>query len=94
MGNNTVPNTTEGRERIAKLEAHKENTDRQFSAVMDTLESMDSKMQAIENSVTRIQLKVEKSVSFVGGIAFTFSILGGAMTFAAVYILRKIGIEV
>ena len=72
-------------ERIAALET-KENISQEIvSEIKHTLDSLDEK-------VGRIEMRFEKSMSFVGGIAFTFSLLGGLFVVVASYVARKLGI--
>jgi hypothetical protein len=49
-------------------------------------------LSSIQTEVVAIRLKLEKSMSFMGGIAFTFSLLGGAMAMLANWLLAKMGV--
>lgn len=74
-------------ERIATLEANETTNNKAITDITTTLHSLDEK-------VGRIEIRVEKSMSFIGGIAFTFSALGAVFVFAAQYILAKIGVHI
>jgi hypothetical protein len=87
-----MPTSHKGHERIAKLEQHKEDTDKQIERVLSTLKHIDSKMGVIEGSVGKIQVKVEKGVSFLGGVAFAFSALGALFVMGAQVVAKKLGI--
>lgn len=71
--------------RISVLEAREEINSAIVHDIQDTLHSLNLK-------VGKIEMKLEKSMSFIGGMAFTFSLLGAVFTFAATYILSKLGI--
>lgn len=75
-------------ERIAVLETNNENTSKAVTDIETTLHELNAK-------VGRIEIKLEKSMSFVGGIAFTFSFMGGFLVFIAgiiwEYVKSKIG---
>ncbi len=87
-----MPNSHDGRERIAKLEQHKEDTDKQLTNVLVTLKHIDNKMETIDGTVGKIEMRMEKSFSFFGGVAFTFSALGGVFVVVAQYVARKMGL--
>ena len=74
-------------ERVSILEANAATNDKAVSDIRSTLHSLDEK-------VGRIEMKVEKSMSFIGGIAFTFSAFGALFVFIAQYILGKLGINI
>ena len=74
-------------ERVATLEANSENTVKAVGDIENTLHSLNEK-------VGRIEIKMEKSMSFVGGIAFTFSLFGALFVFVAKYILSKMGVDI
>lgn len=80
-----MPNTTEGRERIARLEERHEATE-------EKVEHLTVSIEELTTEIRLLRLRVEKSISFVGGIAFTFSILGGVIVMLASAVLRKLGI--
>ena len=73
------------RERIATLEAKEEISQKVVEDIKTSLESLNSK-------VGRIEMRMEKSMSFMGGIAFTFSLLGGVFAILAEYVLKKMGV--
>lgn len=79
---------SDAHERIAVLETHSKNTSKSVTDIETTLHELNEK-------VGRIELKIEKSMSFVGGIAFTFSLLGAVFVFIAgivwEYIKSKFG---
>ena len=77
---NTIP------ERVSTLEAHRITDSGDIHKMKETLESIDKKVGSIE-------IKFEKSLSFIGGMAFTFSLLGGVFVVVAKYILSKIGVD-
>jgi len=74
-------------ERVSTLEANAVTTEKAVTDIRTTLHSLDEK-------VGRIELKVEKSMSFIGGIAFTFSAMGALFVFVAQYILSKLGVNI
>jgi hypothetical protein len=61
-----------GAERLAILEEFKKNTEK-------NQDKMAAALEKISSDVGNISLKVEKSMSFVGGMAFTFSALGAGL---------------
>lgn len=71
--------------RISVLEAKETITQDVVHNIQTTLDSLDAK-------VGKIELKLEKSLSFIGGIAFSFSALGALFTFLVTYLLSKLGI--
>lgn len=77
---NPLPN-----ERISYLEAKQESHHSAMLEIKETLHSLDSK-------VGKIEIKMEKSMSFFGGIAFTFSLLGGVAAYLVAFLFKKIGI--
>jgi CII-binding regulator of phage lambda lysogenization HflD len=72
-------------ERIAYLEAKQDSHHNAMQEIKETLHSLDSK-------VGKIEMKMEKSMSFFGGIAFTFSLLGGLAAFCLTFLLKKVGV--
>ena len=83
----TLPN-----ERIAYLEAKQESHHSDIIEIKTTLHSVDSRMGSLDDKVGKIEMKMEKSMSFFGGIAFTFSLLGGASAFLLSLVLKKMGV--
>jgi len=81
-----MPDTRSGRERIARLEERSENTDEKVDQLIASVEH-------VANEVSLIRMKFEKSISFVGGIAFTFSLLGGLFVIVAQAGLKKMGFD-
>lgn len=74
-------------ERIARLEEKNENLEARMDARDDHLDKL-------IDEVRGIRIRLEKSISFIGGISFTFSMFGAAMGAVIMYTLRKMGIEV
>lgn len=77
--------TMDGRERLAKLEQRMDDQEEKIAKIASTLET-------IQREVSTIRLRLEKSMSFVGGIAFTFSMVGGAFAVGVHWILNKMGV--
>lgn len=71
-----------GNERIAFLEAKQQNDAQTMHEIKETLHSLDEK-------VGHIELRLEKSMSFIGGISFVFSMLGGVLALVLNYLIRK-----
>ena len=71
--------------RLAILETKEDITQEVVDNIQSTLKSLDEK-------VGKIELKLEKSLSFIGGVAFTFSSLGALFAFVVTYLLSKLGI--
>lgn len=74
-------------ERVATLEANDITSAKSVRDITTALHSLDEK-------VGRIEMKVEKSMSFLGGIAFTFSAIGALFAFIIQYILTKFGVTI
>lgn len=72
-------------QRIAKLETRADNMDDKVDDVTETLHEIKTEVQAI-------RVKMEKNISFMGGIAFTFSLMGAAFATMAGMVLRKLGV--
>jgi hypothetical protein len=79
MGNNSAES------RLSVLEAREEINSDSVNDIKSTLHSLNEK-------VGKIEIKLEKSMSFVGGIAFTFSTFGAILVTAMGYVLSKLGI--
>lgn len=72
-------------DRIAYLEAKRESDHSDIMEIKETLHSLDKK-------VGKIELRLEKSMSFFGGIAFAFSLVGGAFGFIIAAFAKKMGV--
>lgn len=73
------------RERIARLETNDMHSAILVSEIKEGLDELNDK-------VGRIELKFEKSLSFIGGMTFTCSLLGATVTAFIFFLLRKMGI--
>jgi len=70
-------------ERIAVLETRSDQNTADIQKVETTLE-------VIRDGVAAIRLKMEKNISFIGGISFTFSLLGAALAAGIEYVLGRL----
>lgn len=73
-------------ERVSTLEANRITDSTDIHDMRETLKSIDAK-------VGRMEIKFAQSLSFIGGMAFTFSLLGGVFVVVAKYLLSKVGVE-
>lgn len=74
-------------ERVAVLEANAETAADAVADITSTLKDIDKK-------VSDINLRLAKSMSFLGGMAFTFSLFGGVFVVAIKYILGRMGVDI
>jgi hypothetical protein len=58
------------------------------------MEEIKKTLHSLDEKVGKIEMKMEKSMSFFGGIAFTFSLLGGLAAFCLTFVLKKMGLLV
>lgn len=80
---------TEG-ERIAVLETQTVELQRQQTVVFDKLEDHDEALDEIRNGVHEIRGTIKQYRSFVGGVVFTITAVGGVMGALLMALWRKL----
>ncbi len=78
-------------ERIAYLEAKRESDYSDIVEIKSTLHDVVSEIQNLNSNVNRIDKRLSNSLSFAGGMAFAFSLLGGALAALGMYFIKKMG---
>jgi hypothetical protein len=81
-------------ERVAKLEVSQEYIAKGQDTIIKHLEGQTETMRGMKKEISKLDVQIVKTKSFVGGMAFSFSILGGIIVTGAKYGLAKIGINV
>lgn len=71
--------------RVSRLEEYRDNRKTSDERMIDL-------MQEIQEDVHSLKIKMEKKISFVGGMAFTCTLIGSAAGSIAGIIARKAGI--
>jgi hypothetical protein len=87
MANNDI------NERIAKLEVNQDHIYNGQEKIMQHLKEQSKNIRSIKQDVSELDVQIVKTKSFVGGMAFSFSILGGVIVTVAKVGLSKIGIS-
>lgn len=71
--------------RLSSLEEDRRHRDKHDDEVLAV-------MKKIQGDVHTLAMRVEKKLSFISGVAFSFSLIGGALGTVVVVSLKKIGI--
>jgi hypothetical protein len=71
-------------ERVARLEEHKEHTDKQIAIMVSALTN-------IEDSVEEIRLSMARSKGFIAGISFAFAAVGSLCMLVLQAAAKKMG---